>query len=181
MYLPTSSNPISSSSLTPKRMMLQRCDCGFKLRRLNDTVEEGNAMEIQSNTTRHEENNLVSGPEADLGTHTAEPTATEEETQRLSAKSQLYQLCSARHWKTPIYESFAEGPCHRISFTVKATIEVKEKDSRITVLECFGDPHHKKKLAAEQAAEAALWYLKNMGHTLQTEKASRRQGRTKPI
>jgi len=65
-------------------------------------------------------------------------------------------------------------------FTGKVTVEMKE-DSRITVLECFGNPQYKKKIAAEQAAEAALWYLKNVGYTLQTEKASGRKGRSKPI
>ncbi|XP_019094766.1 PREDICTED: ribonuclease 3-like protein 1 [Camelina sativa] len=170
-----SSDPTSSSSLAPKRMMLQRCDSGFKLRKLNDDdVVEDNVQQIESNITQ--ESNPVSEPE---GPHTAEPT-TQEESQKLSAKSQLYKLCSVRHWKAPIYESIAEGPGHMQLFTVKATIEMKE-DSRITVLECFGDPHSKKKLAAEQAAEAALWYLRNVGHTLQTEKPSRRQGRTKPI
>lgn len=63
--------------------------------------------------------------------------------------------------------------CFFFRFTVRATVEIKE-GSRITVLECFGDPQHKKKIAAEQAAEAALWYLKNVGHTLQTDKASGR-------
>ncbi|XP_010459119.1 PREDICTED: ribonuclease 3-like protein 1 [Camelina sativa] len=180
MYIPTiaSSDPTSSSSLAPKRMMLQRCDSGFKLRKLNDDLVEDNVQQIESNITQ-EESNPVSESEAGLVPHTAELT-THEESQKLSAKSQLYKLCSVRHWKAPIYESIAEGPGHMQLFTVKATIEMKE-DSRITVLECFGDPHSKKKLAAEQAAEAALWYLKNVGHTLQTEKPSRRQGRTKPV
>lgn len=39
-----------------------------------------------------------------------------EETQRLSAKSQLYKLCSVRHWNAPIYEFIAEGPCHMILY-----------------------------------------------------------------
>ncbi|CAL9215164.1 unnamed protein product [Arabidopsis halleri] len=174
MYLPpleSSPNPTSSSSVTQKRMMLQRCESGFKLRKLNDAVEEDNVIT--------HENTLVSEPEAGLGPQTTEPT-TEEETQRLSAKSQLYKLCSVRHWKAPVYECIAEGPCHMILFTVKATVEMKE-DSRITVLECFGNPQHKKKIAAEQAAEAALWYLKNVGLTLQTEKASGHKGQIKPI
>lgn len=37
-----------------------------------------------------------------------------EETQRSSAKSQLYKFCSVRHWKAPVYECIAEGPCHMI-------------------------------------------------------------------
>ncbi|XP_010497446.1 PREDICTED: ribonuclease 3-like protein 1 [Camelina sativa] len=182
MYLPTlgpSSDPTSSSSLAPKRMMLQRCDSGFKLRKLNDDVVEDNVQQIESNITQVE-SNPVSESEAGLVPHTAAEPTTQEETQKLSAKSQLYTLCSVKHWNAPIYESIAEGPGHMKLFTVKATIEMKE-DSGITFLECFGDPHSKKKLAAEQAAEAALWYLKNVGHALQTEKPSRRQGRTKPI
>ncbi|XP_020870836.1 ribonuclease 3-like protein 1 isoform X2 [Arabidopsis lyrata subsp. lyrata] len=180
MYLPpleSSPNPTSSSSVRcEKRMMLQRCESGFKLRKLNDAVEEDIVTQMESNITH--ENTLVSEPEATLGPQTTEPTT--EETQRSSAKSQLYKFCSVRHWKAPVYECIAEGPCHMILFTVKATVEMKE-DSRITVLECFGDPQHKKKIAAEQAAEAALWYLKNVGHTLQTEKASGHKGQIKPI
>lgn len=50
-------------------------------------------------------------------------------------------------------------------FKVEVSVEIKEV-SGITVLECLGDPHNKKKIAAEQAAEVALWFLKNVGHTL---------------
>ncbi|KAL1221419.1 Ribonuclease 3-like protein 1 [Cardamine amara subsp. amara] len=176
MYLPPldpSSNPTSSSVSPKSKMMAQRCDNGFKLRKLNDAVEEDNVMQITH------EKNLLSEPEAGLGPQTTEPT-TEEDTQRLPAKSELYNLCCVRHWKAPKYECCSEGPCHMKLFTVKVTVEIKE-DSRITVLECFGDPHHKKKIAAEQAAEAALWYLKNVGHTLQSKKPSGPQGQTKPV
>ncbi|CAA0392766.1 unnamed protein product [Arabidopsis thaliana] len=173
----SSSNPTSSFSVAQKRMLLQRCESKFKIRKLNDTVEEDNVTQMEPNFTL--ENTLVSEPEADLRPHTTEPT-TEEESQRSSAKSQLYNLCSVRHWKAPLYECTAEGPCHMKIFTGKVTVEMKE-DSRITVLECFGNPQYKKKIAAEQAAEAALWYLKNVGYTLQTEKASGRKGRSKPI
>ncbi|CAA7031251.1 unnamed protein product [Microthlaspi erraticum] len=41
-------------------------------------------------------------------------------------------------------------------YLVKATIEIKV-DSGTSALECFGNQQHKKKLAAEEAAEAALW------------------------
>lgn len=60
-------------------------------------------------------------------------------------------------------------------FKVEVNVEIKEV-SGITVLECFGDPHNKKKIAAEQAAEVALWFLKNVGHTVQTDNASGRKG-----
>lgn len=55
-----------------KRMMLQRCESGFKLRKLNDAVEEDNVTQMESNITH--ENTLVSEPEATLGPQTTEPT-----------------------------------------------------------------------------------------------------------
>ncbi|KFK38407.1 hypothetical protein AALP_AA3G109100 [Arabis alpina] len=166
MYL-TPLDP-SSSSVTPEpRMMLQRCQNGFKLRKLNDDVGQQ-----VSNITQTQENDCVFESEASLVPNRTEPTT--EESQRTSAKSDLYKLCGVRHWKAPVYDCCDnEGPCHMKLFTVKATVEIKE-DSRVTVLECFGDPQQKKKIAAEQAAEAALWYLKNSGQTIQTDKASGR-------
>uniref|UniRef100_A0A1J3FPL7 Ribonuclease 3-like protein 1 n=1 Tax=Noccaea caerulescens TaxID=107243 RepID=A0A1J3FPL7_NOCCA len=161
MFLPPpdpSSIPSSSSVPQPprKRLIVQRCENGSKLRKLNDVVEEEeeNATQMESNITRAQD------PQAGLMPHTSE-----EETRRVSAKGELYKLCSMRHWELPAYEWYEEGPCHRRVYVVKATIEVKE-DSGTSVLECFGNPQHKKKIAAEEAAEAALWYLKNVGHTL---------------
>lgn len=43
-------------------------------------------------------------------------------------------------------------------FTYKVVVEIRDS-SGTTVLECFGDPKHKKKAAAEHAAEGALWFL----------------------
>lgn len=43
-------------------------------------------------------------------------------------------------------------------FTYKVVVEIRDSSGK-TVLECFGDPKHKKKAAAEHAAEGALWYL----------------------
>ncbi|XP_024008578.1 ribonuclease 3-like protein 1 isoform X2 [Eutrema salsugineum] len=182
MYLPpldpSSSIPSSSSEPPKPRMMIQRCENGLKLRKLNDYVEEGKALQIESNIVHAQENKLVLSqpPRAGLVPHTTNPIS--EGTQKVSAKEQLYKLCGVRHWKAPVYE--CDGPCDMKLFTVKATVEIKV-DSGITVLECFGEPHNKKKIASEQAAEAALWFLKNVGLTLQTEEASGRRRKTKPL
>jgi hypothetical protein len=53
-------------------MLLQRCESKFKIRKLNDTVEEDNVTQMEPNFTL--ENTLVSEPEADLRPHTTEPT-----------------------------------------------------------------------------------------------------------
>ncbi|CAH2037458.1 unnamed protein product [Thlaspi arvense] len=191
MYLPPldpSSIPTSSSARPIPRMMLQRCENGSKMRKLNDDVveEDNNTLQIQPNITHANEKNLVLAepePEPGLVPYTQDPTTqvTVFWTQKVSAKEQLYTLCGVRHWKAPAYDcSDQDGPCNVRLFMVKVTVEMKE-DSRITVLECFGDPQNKKKIAAEQAAEAALWYLKNAGYTLQTGKASGRRRRTKPV
>ncbi|XP_010537900.1 PREDICTED: ribonuclease 3-like protein 1 [Tarenaya hassleriana] len=97
--------------------------------------------------------------------------ACSDEPKREWAKSQLHELCVKRHWKAPVYECCNDkGPCHMRLYTCKVVIEVKESSST-TVLECFGSPCSKKKLAAEHAAEGALWYLKQMGHSFRTHKA----------
>ncbi|CAA7026057.1 unnamed protein product [Microthlaspi erraticum] len=174
MFLPPldpSSIPCSSSSSVPPRkrlIILQSCEAGSKLRKLNDAVEEeDNAIQMESNITRAQD------PQSGLMPHTAEPTP-EEETRRVSAKGELNKLCSMRHWKAPVYECYEGGPFHKRVYLVKATIEVKE-DSGTCALECFGNQQHKKKIAAEEAAEAALWYLKNVGYSLETDKASGRR------
>lgn len=38
------------------------------------------------------------------------------------------------------------------------------EDAPDMILECFGSPHAKKKIAAEHAAEAALWFLEKEGY-----------------
>lgn len=48
-------------------------------------------------------------------------------------------------------------------FTFKVIVVIEETST--TVLECFGAPQLKKKTAAEQAAEGALWYLRHMGYS----------------
>ncbi|KAH0982851.1 hypothetical protein GBA52_010028 [Prunus armeniaca] len=82
---------------------------------------------------------------------------------KLPARSQLYEICVAKKWKLPLYECCKEeGPPHTRMFTYKVIVEIEETEK--TVLECFGAPRSKKKSAAEHAAEAALWYLKNIGY-----------------
>lgn len=46
-------------------------------------------------------------------------------------------------------------------FTYKVVVEMRDS-SGTNVLECFGDPKCKKKVAAEHAAEGALWYLEHI-------------------
>ncbi|KAH0847123.1 hypothetical protein HID58_091783 [Brassica napus] len=76
-----------------------------------------------------------------------------------SAKSLLHEMCISKRWKPPVYDCCnVDGPCHMRLFTYKVVVEIRDS-SGTTVLECFGDPKHKKKAAAEHAAEGALWYL----------------------
>ncbi|XP_022721072.1 ribonuclease 3-like protein 1 [Durio zibethinus] len=90
--------------------------------------------------------------------------AVEDALKTASAKSQLYEICSANKWNFPLYECCKEeGPSHRKLFTFKVVVEIKEA-STTTILECFSDPHSKKKMAADHAAEGALWYLEHVGH-----------------
>ncbi|KAH7569159.1 hypothetical protein JRO89_XS06G0115200 [Xanthoceras sorbifolium] len=82
--------------------------------------------------------------------------------QNRSARSRLYEICAANCWKPPLFECCEEeGPSHLKLFTFRAILEIEESD---TVLDCFGTPQAKKKTAAEQAAEATLWYLESEGY-----------------
>ncbi|KAL5759056.1 hypothetical protein ACOSP7_021667 [Xanthoceras sorbifolium] len=75
---------------------------------------------------------------------------------KVSAKSQLHEVCAANHWNTPLFECCKEeGPCHMKLFTFKVTFVMEPSN---TIVECFGTPQAKKKTAAEHAAEAALWF-----------------------
>ncbi|KAL0723596.1 hypothetical protein Bca4012_038195 [Brassica carinata] len=174
---PSSPVPNASSMQTPKpRMMIQKCENGLKMRKLNDDVEGDNdSLQMESNITHAESNKLpvFSEPEtAAFVPHATKPETTEEEAQKVCDREQLYKICGVKHWKAPLYKFFnGDGPDNKKLFRVEVNVEIKEV-SGITVLECFGDPHSKKKMAAEQAAEAALWFLENVGHTLQTDKAS---------
>ncbi|XP_059642872.1 ribonuclease 3-like protein 1 [Cornus florida] len=82
--------------------------------------------------------------------------------ERVSSKSLLYEICATNYWNPPVFECCKEeGPDHMKLFTFKVTVEITEPS--VTVLECFGAPQSKKKMAAEHAAEGALWCLKNLG------------------
>ncbi|XP_017423972.1 ribonuclease 3-like protein 1 isoform X2 [Vigna angularis] len=86
------------------------------------------------------------------------PSQTEEGMKKGTARSNLYEICVANHWKPPIFECCKEeGPSHERMFTFKVIIAIEA--SRNT-LECYGAPHRKKKEAADDAAEGALFYLK---------------------
>ncbi|XP_014499945.1 ribonuclease 3-like protein 1 isoform X2 [Vigna radiata var. radiata] len=91
------------------------------------------------------------------GTSTT-PSQTQEGMKKGTARSNLYEICAANHWKPPIFECCKEeGPSHERMFTFKVIITIEA--SRNT-LECYGAPHRKKKEAADDAAEGALFYLK---------------------
>jgi hypothetical protein len=46
-------------------------------------------------------------------------------------------------------------------------VEISEKSKNI--IEVYGAPHQKKKMAADDAAEGALWYLKHIGFGLKNK------------
>ncbi|KAK9706277.1 hypothetical protein RND81_07G114300 [Saponaria officinalis] len=80
-----------------------------------------------------------------------------------SAKARLNEICVAKCWKPPSYECCQEqGPSHLPLFTFKVVVEIEE--AQVVMLECVGRPQAKKKVAAEEAATAALWYMKNEGY-----------------
>ncbi|KAH6758691.1 RNAse THREE-like protein 1 [Perilla frutescens var. frutescens] len=77
-----------------------------------------------------------------------------------SAKAYLHQLCTAKHWKQPLFECCnEEGPGHHKMFTFKVVVSTEEGT---TIVECFGNPRTSKKAAAEDAAEGALWCLNHL-------------------
>ncbi|XVF24692.1 hypothetical protein REPUB_Repub13aG0149200 [Reevesia pubescens] len=80
-----------------------------------------------------------------------------------SAKSKLHDICATNNWKLPLYECCKEeGPSHMKLFTFKVVVEIQEAST--TILECFSNPQANKKMAADQAAEGALWYLRHLGY-----------------
>ncbi|XVF86354.1 hypothetical protein PTKIN_Ptkin18bG0032900 [Pterospermum kingtungense] len=81
---------------------------------------------------------------------------------KASAKSQLHEICAANNWKYPLYDCCKEeGPPHMKLFTFKVVVEIQGAST--TILECFSDPQSTKKMAADHAAEGALWYLRHIG------------------
>lgn len=79
-----------------------------------------------------------------------------------TARSNLFEICAANCWKPPIIECCQEtGPSHLKEFTFKVTLEILEDSD---VVAAYGAPHLTKKDAAEHAAEGAIWYLKKAGY-----------------
>lgn len=77
-----------------------------------------------------------------------------------TARSRLREICAANSWKPPSFECCTEeGPSHLKYFTYKVVVEIEEAPEMN--FECVGSPQMKKKAAAEDAAEGALWYLKH--------------------
>ncbi|KAJ6698597.1 DICER-RELATED [Salix purpurea] len=82
-----------------------------------------------------------------------------------TARSRLHEICMANSWKPPLFECCAEegpGVCVNMvnscicSFTYKVVVEIEEAPDKN--FECVGSPQMKKKAAAENAAEGALWH-----------------------
>ncbi|KAG8056757.1 hypothetical protein GUJ93_ZPchr0002g23521 [Zizania palustris] len=84
-------------------------------------------------------------------------------TSKEPARLRLHEICSAAHWKEPLYNFEEQGPSHAKLFTCKVTIHVETWTN--TVLECMSEPKRQKKAAQEHAAQAALWYLNIFGHS----------------
>ncbi|KAJ7979648.1 Dicer-like protein [Quillaja saponaria] len=81
------------------------------------------------------------------------------------AKSRLHEICVANCWESPSFDCCKEeGPDHSKIFTCKVTVVIKEEAE--SILECYGEPRLKKKDAAENAAEGALWYLQQTDYLL---------------
>ncbi|TKY48027.1 Ribonuclease 3 protein 1 [Spatholobus suberectus] len=101
-----------------------------------------------------------SNPKSESCGTTTSPTQshTERGMKKGTARSNLYEICAANHWKPPIFECCKEeGPSHKRMFTFKVIIEIEASRN---IIECYGAPHRKKKAAADHAAEGALLYLK---------------------
>lgn len=80
-----------------------------------------------------------------------------------SPKSRLYEICATNYWRPPVFECLKEtGPSHLKEYTFKVVVEIDDALSQ--VLECRGNPRPRKRDAEQNAAEAALWYLKCEGY-----------------
>ncbi|CAK8535620.1 unnamed protein product [Lathyrus sativus] len=103
----------------------------------------------------------------------------EEGVKKGHGKSKLYEICAANHWKPPVFECCKEeGPRHSRMFTFKVIIEIEtgkasknieRTEASKSIVEVYGAPHQKKKTAADDAAEGALWYLKHIGFVLKNK------------
>uniref|UniRef100_A0A2P2K9Q1 Dicer-like protein 4 isoform X1 n=1 Tax=Rhizophora mucronata TaxID=61149 RepID=A0A2P2K9Q1_RHIMU len=86
----------------------------------------------------------------------------------VSARSRLYEICTANRWRAPFFECcHEEGESHLKFFTYKVVLEIEAVAS--FTLECWGAPHSRKKAAADHAAEGALKYLEQDGYLLESE------------
>ncbi|XP_013621447.1 PREDICTED: ribonuclease 3-like protein 1 isoform X2 [Brassica oleracea var. oleracea] len=158
---PLDPSSIPTPSSLPRTMMVpgtvpkQRYQ---EMRLEEDNVKSSfSNIQIDPNSTRSvsttQENHPVLNPVEDP------KSISKDETKKGSAKSLLHEMCISKRWKPPVYDCCnVDGPCHMRLFTYKVVVEIRDSSGK-TVLECFGDPKHKKKAAAEHAAEGALWYL----------------------
>nr|GMC71461.1 ribonuclease 3-like protein 1 [Ipomoea batatas] len=80
------------------------------------------------------------------------------------ARSQLYEICAANRWNPPVFDCCSEeGPDHQKTFKLKVRVEIS-REHKATTLVCFSNPFPRKKAAAENAAEGALWFLNHLGY-----------------
>ncbi|XP_020983809.1 ribonuclease 3-like protein 1 isoform X2 [Arachis duranensis] len=111
---------------------------------------------------------LQKGDTCDSEKNASSQSPHEQGMNKKPARSNLYEICAANHWKPPLFECYKkDGPCHQIMFTFKVTIEIE--DASRNIIECYGAPQRKKKTAADDAAEGALWYLKNIGYGMKNK------------
>ncbi|XP_073150113.1 dicer-like protein 4 isoform X2 [Henckelia pumila] len=80
------------------------------------------------------------------------------------ARSCLYEMCAANCWKPPIFECCNEtGPSHSKQFIYKIVLDIEEMPDE--TFEFYGEPRTRKKDAAENAAQGAIWFLKCQGYS----------------
>ncbi|XP_052198876.1 dicer-like protein 4 isoform X2 [Diospyros lotus] len=132
--------------------------CDAKVHPISEEPKKISPSSIRSTRHPHHSQDLQSnstiGDSSDLDTETGSSC-------NKSARSLLYEICAENCWK-PSFECCNEtGPGHLKEFTFKVSLNIEEASEEIEV---FGGPRLRKKDAAEEAAEGALWYLKNSGH-----------------
>lgn len=138
----------SSSKRTTHRVQSHPSDTHYSNKGTKKSTSLSNGHYLQRNHLMPEKKNPKS--KKSDGSH------------KRTAKSQLHEICTANCWQPPVFECCNEqGPSHLKLFTYKVVLEIDEADVE---LECHGEPHSKKKDAAEQAAEGALWFLRKEGY-----------------
>ncbi|XP_042054720.1 ribonuclease 3-like protein 1 isoform X2 [Salvia splendens] len=99
-------------------------------------------------------------PSPNFSNPTSSTVSVNSNNQSGSAKAYLHLLCTAKHWKQPLFECCnEEGPPHIKLFTFKVSIL---SEVGFVILESYSHARSTKKAAAEDAAEGALWCLKHM-------------------